>query len=176
VNDKGKEGDDKSISFMPVSGGDFTLINGSKTMDANFKGAVYALKLAHDTTGKWWTLDYSANGTSKVCNLYFNATGGTVAEGENAYQTTDANGVVTALPNATREGYTLKGWEDAKGTPINAGDKVTSDTLFFAAWEKGSPDPGPTPPPPGGGSGGGCNAFGVGMLVLAGLALVVKKK
>jgi hypothetical protein len=135
VNENGTNGADQTnVSFITASGGDaeFKFINGENKMDANFKGTIYKLTLEPVSDG--WNLGYATGVQSGVCNLYFNANGGTLAGGAKAYQKTNDEGIVTTLPTATREGYTLV-WEDAKGTPINAGDRVTSDTLFFAAWK-----------------------------------------
>lgn len=73
-----------------------------------------------------------------TCNIIFDAAGGDV-EGENT-RVTGADGKLTSLPTATREGYTFKGWftEAAGGTQITTDTVFTADMTVYAQWTEHS--------------------------------------
>ena len=76
----------------------------------------------------------------------FNANGGSVSP---MSRTVADGAAVGALPAATRDGYTLKGWFTAAsgGTQVTAATVVTANVTYYAQWTKNS-DPGPVPPDP----------------------------
>ena len=71
----------------------------------------------------------------------FNVNGGTCST---ASKTTNAEGKIDALPDATRDGYTFDGWF----TAATGGDKIvltqsfTQDTTVYAHWSGGPSDDG----------------------------------
>ena len=84
-----------------------------------------------------------------IHTITFDANGGSC---DTATADTNGDGVLTALPTPTRDGYTFDGWFTAK----DGGDKVTTETFFkedtilYAHWTKNSSGGGtvtPTPDP-----------------------------
>ena len=81
-------------------------------------------------------MGYSATGVVPVGTTYtvtFDANGGTPAT---TTRTVAKGKAVGTLPQATRAGYTLKGWYTAKtsGTKITASTTVTKDITYYAQW------------------------------------------
>ncbi|MBR1920407.1 MAG: InlB B-repeat-containing protein, partial [Kiritimatiellae bacterium] len=70
---------------------------------------------------------------TKTYTVTFNANGGTATP---ATATVKEGESVGALPTATRDGYTLKGWYTAAtgGTQVLATTKVTANVTYYAQW------------------------------------------
>lgn len=84
--------------------------------------------------------NYLFSGVQKFFTATFQSNGGTEVEPI----TSDADGHVT-LPDVSREGYTLRGWNDRQSL-YQPGDVVTlqMDTTFYAVWNANSPAAGIT--------------------------------
>ena len=116
---------------LPV-GGEGNIAQNPQFVDA----ANGDFRLADSSPCKDLDMGYSATGVVPVGTTYtvtFNANGGTCAE---ATRTVAKGKAVGTLPQATRAGYTLKGWYTAKssGTQVTASTKITKDITFYAQW------------------------------------------
>ena len=75
-----------------------------------------------------WALD--------MCTLQFKANGG-VLDGASSRKV-KVGVAVGALPEATREGYSLEGWEMSDGTMVTAASVFDGDTTLTAVWAPAS--------------------------------------
>ncbi len=87
------------------------------------------IRAIRDITGAAETEDE----TVVFATVRFDANGGACEYG---YTTTDANGTISFLPTATREGYTFEGWFTAPegGRQVTAGTAFDRSTTVYAHW------------------------------------------
>ena len=84
------------------------------------------------------------NNNDRICDtcaaeigyvITFNANGG---DCDTASMRTDLDGKISTLPEASREGYTFRGWFTAAsgGEQVNVDKVYSADTTLYAQWEK----------------------------------------
>ena len=84
--------------------------------------------------GKYWYITNREGGGPGLVTVSFNANGGKCDVGS-TYVT--ANGTLSSLPTAQREGYRFLGWFTAAsgGSQVNTSTKFSSDTTVYAQWK-----------------------------------------
>lgn len=141
-------GSDVTITVTPKDGyritdvssddADFTEHNGSWTaVIENLQGNMTYTVAAEEIPS-----------VSQTFTITLDADGGRL-DGETTL-TTDENGKLDSLPNATRSGHTFDGWFTAENEKVSTETIFTEDTTIYAHWTKIS-----TPSGGGGGGGGG---------------------
>lgn len=143
-------GSDVTITVTPEEGYRITDVSSEDNEDAEFT--------KHN--GSWTAvienlqdnMTYTVAAEKILFTITLDANGGKVSGEDSTTLKTDETDKLTSLPKATRSGYTFDGWFTAE----NAGDQVSTDTIFkkdttiYAHWTKVS-----TPSGGGGGGGGG---------------------